>query len=70
MDFLEQENIRLKEELKTAIEEINSLRDENIQLKNAMKGANINLHSARTIEKESTFITKGAESPMVQCDNW
>ena len=33
MDFLEQENIRLKEELKAAIEEINSLRDENTKIR-------------------------------------
>jgi hypothetical protein len=34
MDFLEAENDRLKEELRTALEEIQTLREENLQLKN------------------------------------
>ena len=37
MEYLEVENERLKEELRTALEEIQSLREENLQLKSQLK---------------------------------
>ena len=43
MEYLEVENERLKEELRTALEEIQSLREENLQLKNQLKDPNIKI---------------------------
>ena len=56
--------------------EITSLREENIELRGMLgnsatiknkTGAQQNVVKAQT---ESTFITKGAEIPMVNCENW
>ena len=43
MDFLDQENQRLREELKAALEEIQSLKDENILLKSQIKDPSFKL---------------------------
>ena len=43
MEYLELENERLKEELRTALEEIQSLREENLQLKNQLKDPNVKI---------------------------
>lgn len=70
MEFLESENQRLKDELRAALAEIQGLRDENLQLKSQLKDSS-KLQRASTIPAvETTFITKGAESPTVQCENW
>ena len=71
MEYLEVENERLKEELRTALEEIQSLREENLQLKNQLKDPNVKIKPPQQpLSHEGTFITKGAESPTVPCDNW
>jgi regulator of replication initiation timing len=70
MEFLETENERLKEELKAALEEIQALREENLQLKNQLKDPNAKIKQVVSAHQESTFITKGAESPTVACENW
>jgi len=71
MEYLENENERLKEELRTALEEIQSLREENLQLKSQLKDPNVKIKPPQqALGHEGTFITKGAESPTVPCDNW
>ena len=69
MEYLEIENERLRDELKQALDEIANLREENLQLKSQLKDPNVKL-KPKEAQLESTFITKGAESPTVPCENW
>lgn len=48
MEYLETENYRLKEELKSALEELQSLREENLQLKSQLKDPNVKIIRPQT----------------------
>ena len=43
MEYLEQENERLKQELKAALQEIQALREDNLQLKSQLKDPNVKI---------------------------
>jgi regulator of replication initiation timing len=43
MEYLEQENERLRDELQAALEEIQGLRQENLALKNQLKDPNVKI---------------------------
>lgn len=46
MEHLEQENDRLREELRTALEEVKTLREENLLLKSQLKDPNVKVKAA------------------------
>eukprot|EP00347_Sterkiella_histriomuscorum_P002204 403369067 len=70
MAHLENENDLLKAELKKALEELQLLREENLSLKSQIKDPSVKIKPQQTVlNHESTFITKGAENPTLQCEN-
>ena len=66
--MLEDENARLKHELREAMAEITLLREENHGLKKRLKDAKLPFNG--TAAEERTFVTNGSENPSVRCDNW
>ena len=70
MCYIEDENARLKEELKYTLEELSRVREENIQLKNQLQDPTVNIKPQAFGSSESTFITNGAANATVTCENW
>ena len=66
--MLEDENTRLKQELREAMAEISLLREENHGLKKRLKEAKLPFNGV--VSEERTFVTNGSENPSVRCDNW
>jgi len=70
MAFLEEENQKLKDQLKAMMKEMRELKEENCELKSQLT-KNPELNKNRVANNaEDTFITKGSEDPEIVCENW